>query len=147
MIEPIEISIQIDALPPVVWKHLTDPQHMKCWMGSPEMNLQIHTSWHVGDSIRITGHHHIAFENKGTVLRFEPFRLLQYTHLDSISCLADIPENHTHLTFRLDPQDGQTVLYLKAEEFPTETIYKHLRFYWQGTLVLLRNFIGQQGQL
>ncbi len=65
----------------------------------------------------------------GTVLTFEPERVLKYSHLSSLSRLQDEPENYTILEFRLSPMDNQTTLILTLSGFATEAIYKHLVYY------------------
>jgi hypothetical protein len=33
---------------------------------------------------------------------------------------------------------------VRVENFPTETIYKHLDFYWQGTLPIIKQGVEQE---
>ena len=124
-----------------VWKTLTDTDLMKQWMSEPEMNIEIQTDWSVGGSILISGFHHVQFENKGTVLQFEPDKILSYTHLNSVSRLPDIPESYTTIEFILTPVEKQTSLSVTLSNFPTETIFKHLDFYWRTTIELIKNTI------
>lgn len=67
--------------------------------------------------------------------------MLSYTHLSSISGLKDEPQNYTIFEFRLTPTEGQTSLTFTTRNFPTETIYKHLAFYWNVTLEVLKKFV------
>ncbi|MPR33981.1 SRPBCC family protein [Salmonirosea aquatica] len=137
----IERSVSIEAPPAKIWKYLTDTSLMKKWMGDPEMNIEITTDWVVGNSIQIKGYHHVHFENNGIVLRFEPERILQYSHLSSVSHLPHTKENHSVITFTVVPLEKKTLLKVQIENFPTESIYKHLDFYWQGTLAVLKDLI------
>ena len=134
MPQKIEHSILIDAQPSTVWEHLTIPDLIVKWMAEPEMQLEISTDWKVGKSIIIKGIHYAKFENKGLVLQFEPARLLQYTHLSSLSHLPDVKESYTVIRFQLLAIDNQTELTVRVENFPTESIFKHHEFYWRGTL-------------
>ncbi len=134
----IENTLQINAHLSTVWAHLTQPDLMKQWMGEPEMNIEIITEGKIGNSILTKGFHHVNFENKGKVLQFEPFRILQYSHLSSISRLPDSIENYSITTFLLKPSQSQTLLTVKLENFPTETIFKHLDFYWKSTLGIIK---------
>ena len=113
---------------------------MKQWMGDAEMEIDIQTTWQVNSPIVISGFHHLKFENKGTVLQFEPGQALKYNFLSSISRLPDIPENYTIIGFTLSPADNQTALTLVITNFPTETIYLHLDFYWRTTIELIKHF-------
>jgi uncharacterized protein YndB with AHSA1/START domain len=137
-------TLRIQSSPTIIWKALTHPELMQQWMGEPEMLLEIDTNWEVGKSIIIRGFHHVRFENIGVVLQYEPPRLLSYSSLNSVSHLPDIPENHCVLTFLLTPIENETELTITVHNFPTETIFKHLEFYWRTTLHLLKNFVEQK---
>lgn len=118
---------------------------MRQWMS--EMELEISTDWTVGGPISIKGTmYKKPFENSGTVLAIQPFQLLEYTHLSSLSRLPDVPESYTSIKFSLVPQGDRTELTLALSNFPDEVIYKHLAFYWNVTLELLKRFAeGGQG--
>ncbi len=139
----IENTIQINADSSVVWTYLTQPDLMKEWMGEPEMNIVVSTDWVIGSDIFTKGFHHVSFENKGKVLQFEPYTILQYSHLSSISRLPDSVENYSITSFLLKPSQSQTILTVKLENFPTETIFKHLDFYWKSTLVIIKKLIEE----
>lgn len=137
---PMTESVTIDASVPIVWQALTEPAHMAAWMGEPEMKLEVLADWRVGGAVIVRGVHYGRFENRGTVLAFEPGQRLGYTHLSSISHLPDVPESYTHLDFRLKSAGEGTRLELTLAGFPTDTIYRHLAFYWSGTLELLKRY-------
>ncbi|WP_205512023.1 SRPBCC family protein [Longitalea arenae] len=139
----IEKTVTINAPAAIVWTTITEPQLMKLWMGDASMQLEIQTSWVVNSPVIITGFHHLHFENKGMVLQFEPGKRLQYTHLSSLSRLPDQPENYSILTFDLIAANDLTTLTLTITNFPTETIYRHLAFYWQTTIVMIKKFIEE----
>ncbi|MGE0789564.1 MAG: SRPBCC domain-containing protein [Sandaracinaceae bacterium] len=143
MSEPnaIELAIEIAAPREAVWDSLTRPEAIAAWLGEPEMELAVETDWSVGGPIVIRGFHHVRFEDRGRVVRFAPCERLTYTHLSSISRLPDVPESYTTLDFRLDAVGGDTALRLTLSGFPTEPIEKHLRFYWRGTLPILKRFV------
>ncbi|ASS47176.1 MAG: ATPase [Candidatus Fluviicola riflensis] len=143
MITPIEKTVLINAPASRIWEYLTHPERMKQWIGEPEMNIEIVTDWEVGKEIIIRGFHHADFENKGIVLQFEPNKLLQYSHLSSLSRLPDVDENYSVITFRLFSDKEQTALTVSVEYFPTESIYKHLDFYWKTTVEILKRMIEE----
>jgi uncharacterized protein YndB with AHSA1/START domain len=139
-------TVHIHAPAAQVWHVLTTPSLMKKWMISADLEISIHTDWQVGGPMRIRGAMGGKdFENHGTVLKFEPEQELQYTHLSSTSRLPDRPESYSILDFHLQPADGQTDLALTIRNFPTESIYKHLAFYWNVTLEVLKRMIENQG--
>jgi uncharacterized protein YndB with AHSA1/START domain len=131
-------SVLITRAAPVVWKILTDPGMMIRWMGEPEMQIEIETNWQLNSPIVIRGFHHVRFENRGVVLEFERDKRLCYTHLSSVSRLPDVPENYSRLLFTLDCGPKTTELTITIENFPTESIRKHLEFYWTGTLTQIK---------
>lgn len=143
MANKVERVISIDRTPSQVWEYLTNPILMKEWMGEPEMNVEVITNWKIGNPILIKGFHNGNFENKGTVLQFDFPRIIQYSHLSSTSRLPDNKENYSIITFMLTPNDRNTLLELQIENFPTESIHRHLNFYWQGTASILKTFIEQ----
>jgi uncharacterized protein YndB with AHSA1/START domain len=143
MTVPPEITktIAIKATPERVWEALTDMALMQQWMAEPDFDLEIITDWRVGSPITIKGFHHEFFVNKGTVLRFEPYQVLKYNYLSSLSHLPEEPQYFTSIKFRLIPVQGQTQLTITLRNFPTFEIFKHLDFYWNGTLVVLKNWL------
>jgi Uncharacterized conserved protein len=136
--ETFTTTIAIHADPGKVWTTLTDFELMSQWMGEPETNVQVSTDWEIGSPIYIRGFHHINFENKGLVLAYDTEKRLSYTHLSSLSRLADRPENYSTLEFILAPVDGVTRLTLNITNFPTDTIRKHLEFYWNTTISIIK---------
>ena len=141
MTQRIEKTILIQAPPAAVWDALTNPHLMRQWMGEPEMEIEIITDWKMGNPIVIRGFHHIQFENKGTILQYAPERVLKYDYVSSISRLPDTPENRTRIAFSLTPLTNQTSLMLTLSNFPTASIFKHVDFYWNTTLEILKKLI------
>lgn len=142
--ERIERTIIINASRSAVWEALTTPELMEQWMGEPEMMVEVETDWTVGGPILTRGFHYRRFENKGTVLRFEPTEALRYSHLSSASRLPDRPESYSVFEFRLEPAGDGTSLTVLVTGFPTESIFKHLDFYWRGTLGVLKQFVEKR---
>lgn len=135
-------TIKIKANPLRVWEALTNPVMMSAWMSDTE--VLILTDWKVGSPIVIKVHAD-AFKpgsiNTGVVLKFEPERILEYSHLSSLSQLPDQIENYTVMTFMLSPDAEYTELTVKVFNFPTESIFKHMEFYWNVTSEIFREFV------
>ena len=139
-IQPFSKSILIQAPVSKVWKALTDVSLIKKWILEEEINIK--TDWKIGSAILIEGSAHwVYFENKGTVLQFEPGKILRYTHLSSLSRLPDEPGNYSEIEFKLSAMSDQTDLTLSLSNFPTRSIYQHLLFYWNTTLGIIKKFI------
>jgi uncharacterized protein YndB with AHSA1/START domain len=139
----IEKTVIINAPRTAVWEALTNPRTIREWMGEPGMPIEIDTDWSVGGPIVISGFHHVRFRNSGTVLSFEPERELRYTHLSSLSGLADEPGNHTVIAFELASAPEGTSLTLTVDNFPDEVIFRHMDLYWRTTMELLGKFIAR----
>lgn len=131
-------TITINSDTGKVWNTLTNAKLMKKWMGEPEMKIEVDTDWAINSPILISGFHHIKFVNKGLILQYDKEKKLKYSHLSSVSRLPDIAENYTILEFVLIPLGKKTQLTLNIENFPTETIRKHLEFYWRTTVVMIK---------
>nr|WP_295934437.1 SRPBCC domain-containing protein [uncultured Dyadobacter sp.] len=133
----IRHEIQINAPTGRVWDTLTVSELIHQWMlDTPLLFL---TEWREQGNVLIRGDlHGLPFENRGKVLRFEPCQVLEYTHWSTLSLIADIPENYSVLHFELRPQQDQTLLILTIREFLTFEIFKHLQFYWNTALHLLK---------
>lgn len=135
----IHHRISINAPMAMIWQYLTIPHLMKQWMLDQNTELDIECDWQVGSSIVMKGKlHQVKIENWGTILEYEPEKKLSYTQLSSISRLPDVPESYYTLSFELTPSEEGNTLALTIRNFPTETIYKHLDFYWRGTLGILK---------
>ena len=139
--QQIRKTIIVDAPREAVWHALTNADSMRQWMGEPEMRLDVLTDWKVGGPILITGFHHVPFRNVGTIERFDPGQALRYTHMSSLSGLADESRNHTIIAFELESVPTGTSLTLTVDNFPNEVIFKHLDFYWRTTIELLGKFV------
>lgn len=137
----ISKNITINAPVAQVWNAVTDPGLMTTWMGGPELQLDVQTTWEVGSPVVISGFHHARFENKGTVLEYSPGRAVSYNFLSSMSRLPDIAESYSIIRFVFEPQGQQTLLSLTITNFPTETIYHHLNFYWNTTIIMIKKMI------
>lgn len=146
MSQSFQESVLINATPEVVWETLTRVERMLEWMGELEMMIEIETNWRVGEAFVIRGFHHAHFENKGVVLAFEPHRRLAYTQLSSLSRLSDQPESYTTFEFGLERAGEGTSLTLTMSNFPTLAIFKHLQFYWAGTLSIIKQHSEQQAR-
>jgi uncharacterized protein YndB with AHSA1/START domain len=148
MTHVIENSATINVPPSVVWRALTDSDLMKQWIAEPVMRIEITTDWKVGSPIIVKGHHNkVDFENKGPIQQFEPYSILRYSHLSSISGLPDRAENYTMIEFRLErTEENSTSLNVRTSNFPAESAFKHWEFYWKVTIGILQRFIESTQQ-
>jgi hypothetical protein len=125
----------------VVWEHLVSLHSMREWLGGDDYSVDVDTTWAPGSSIVIRGKHHLPFENSGVILSFHPCKALSFTHLSSLSRLPDHSSSYTKLSFVLEPAGHRTLLRFEASGFPTLAIYRHLHFYWMGTLDAFKQYV------
>ena len=85
--------------------------------------------------------HNRAYEDKGTIIAFEPERLFRYTFWSHLSQIPDVPENYSVVEFRLAPEGDRTELTLTQNNFVSDTIYRHSNYYWTLTLDRLKKTI------
>lgn len=142
LFQPFNKTIIIEAHTSEVWQALTTPALMQQWMS--ETPIEVITTWQVGTPFTISGPWYKSkFENYGKVLQYVPERMLSYSHLSSLSRLPLTDENACIFSFELTPLKGHTSLSFTASNFPTEAIYRHIVFYWNVTLELLKKFVQQ----
>ena len=136
---PIVKTVTIGAEPAKVWRVLTTPAMIPQWMSDEELTVSL--EGHAGGAIVIRGLlHGMAFENHGAVRAFEPEKSFAYSYWSTLSAsrLADVPENHTLVSFVLAPADGGTLLTLTLSDFAEPSIRPHADLYWGPTLRILK---------
>lgn len=109
-------TITIHAPVDRVWKGLTEPAEIKQYF----FGTDLHTTWEPGSSVRFTGEWDgVAYEDKGTVLKFEPEKMLQYDYHSSWSDLPDVPENYQIITYRVKPKGNSTTVTITQSNIDT----------------------------
>jgi uncharacterized protein YndB with AHSA1/START domain len=107
-----EKSISINAPIDAVWRALTDPEQVRKYMHGTTMR----TDWKVGGPVTWDGEWKgNAYQDKGTVLAFEPEHLLSTTHWSSMGGTEDKPENYHTVTYALADYDGRTTLTVRQD--------------------------------
>ncbi|MFO0683876.1 MAG: SRPBCC domain-containing protein [Sandaracinus sp.] len=134
----VRLAIEIAAPPDRVWAALTDPEALRRWMADEHAPLEIELDPVVGGRAVFRRASPEPIEARGVVTALEPMRRLAYTHLADISALPERPESYATLVFRLAPIAAGTHVTLDLCDAPTESIEKHLVFYWRTTLEMLR---------
>ncbi len=110
-------SVVIDAPRAKVWDALTNPAKVKLYLHGTDLS----TDWTVGGPIiwrgEWKGH---SYVDKGTVLAFEPERLLKTTHWSPMGGIEDTPENYHTVTYELSEDGGRTTLTLTQDNNATQ---------------------------
>jgi uncharacterized protein YndB with AHSA1/START domain len=81
------------------------------------------------------------FEDKGTVLRAEPNRLLSYTHFSPLMGAPDVPENYHTITVELADEDDHTDVALSQDNNTTEEERDSAATTWSTMLTTLKDVL------
>ena len=140
--ETINKSITINAPAQKVWAALTTPELIKKWL-TDDGGYEVISDFKVGSPMHFEGRWHtgIFYKDKGTILKFEPERVFQYSYWNEISHLPDIPENYVVIEFKLRPEKDTTLLELIISNCAEGTIYGHWNFYWSTTLHVIKRLV------
>lgn len=126
-------SVSIHAPLAKVWQALTDPEMIRQYF----YDTEVITDWKVGSPIVWKGEWEgKEYLEKGTILKSEPQRLLQYTYLSSFSGLEDSPENYANITYELEEDDGTITLTVRQENIADENAREQSEKNW---VMLLNN--------
>lgn len=133
-------TIKINAPPARVWNALTDPQIIRQYM----FGTTVVTDWQEGSPIRWKGEWNgKEYEDKGTILQFEPEKRLQYSHFSPLSGVPDVPESYHIVTIDLLPEGRQTRVTLAQDHNTTEEEREHSKQNWNLMLADLKKFLEQ----
>lgn len=132
-----QVSIDFRAPKARVWKALTDPTDIKQYF----FGTNLVTEWIVGGPIRFVGEWEgKSYEDKGTVLKFDPQKMLQYDYWSSLSGKEDKPENYQMITYRVTEKDGITNVQI-IQDSETEEAREHSEQSWKMVLEGMRNLV------
>jgi uncharacterized protein YndB with AHSA1/START domain len=131
-------SIAIAASKARVWDGLTNPDIIKQFM----FGVDAECDWHEGSPLILRGvWQGKPFEDRGTVLRVEAGRLLEYTHFSPMSGAEDLPENYHTITVELEEDDDRTVVSLAQDNNATEDERDHSASMWATMLATLKDVL------
>jgi uncharacterized protein YndB with AHSA1/START domain len=138
-------SIIVNAPADRVWRALTRPELVKQYLFGTEMAAD----WRVGGAITYRGQWEgKAYQDKGSVLVFEPERRLQTTYFSSLSGLEDRPENYATVTYELSEAGGRTTLAVSQDNNPSPESAEHSARNWamvlEGLKKVVENWRGQE---
>lgn len=133
-------SITIDAAPAEVWEALTHSDWTRQYM----FGCNVVSDWEVGDSIVFPDQHGVV-QVKGKILDFQFEKKLSFTAFGPNLGLADIPANHTTVTYELSHIDGGTHLSVLQGDFATaergEERYRETLSGWDVALGKLKEVL------
>jgi uncharacterized protein YndB with AHSA1/START domain len=121
-----------------VWRALVTPAAIKQYM----FDTNVTSDWREGSAITWKGEWQgRSYEDKGVIKRFDPNRLLQYTHFSPLSGLPDKPEHYHTVTITLTPEGNGTRVSLSQDNNATEEAREHSQKNWEMMLGGLKTFL------
>lgn len=127
----IELEFTFNASQEKVWEALTSPTLIKQYFFGTDLSC----SWQVGAPITWRGEWDgTTYEDKGTVLAFEPNRYLRYNYWSSFSGKEDKPENYFEISNALRQENGQTILTITQDGLENEEKRAHSEHNWQAVM-------------
>jgi uncharacterized protein YndB with AHSA1/START domain len=135
-------EIDVDAPADRVWTALTDPDEIAKYM----FGAVVETDWRPGSPIVWKGEYEgKPYEDKGTVLAFEPVRRLQVTHFSAMSGQEDLPENYHTVTYDLDERDGVTHVSLTQDGSGSQDEADRSSAMWATMLGGIKDLVAPTG--
>jgi len=130
----VERSVSIKAAPADVWRAMVDPELARKWMG-----MRISCDWVVGSAVTFSetplGP---KYTERGTLLAFEPGKLLSFDHWSRLWRVPDTPENHAVMTLRVEAEGDGTRISFTHQLPVVEALAPHSDFFWRVALAQLR---------
>ncbi|HLO27816.1 MAG TPA: SRPBCC domain-containing protein [Anaerolineales bacterium] len=128
----------IHTSPARVWAAITKPDLIKQYL----FNTDVITDWKVGSPIIYRGEWQgKPFEDRGTILEFEPEKQLVSTHWSPLSGVPDTPENHHTVAYQLLQRDGETEVTITQDNNATEEEKKESEQIWSAALANLKEML------
>jgi uncharacterized protein YndB with AHSA1/START domain len=123
-----QASFDLVATVDQVWDAITKPEIVKQYFFGTNMV----TDWEVGHPIFFRGEWQgKAYEDKGTVLVFEPKTRLSYSYWSGMSGTDDAPENYQTITLSLEPHEHMVRLTIEQANVPTQENADHSIENWK----------------
>jgi uncharacterized protein YndB with AHSA1/START domain len=133
-----EVAIEINVPVLEVWDALTNPNIIKKYM----FGTNVISDWEEGSPIIWKGEWQgKKYEDKGTILKLDANRVLQYTHFSPLSGLPDTLENYHTVTIALSDQGSHTSVSLRQDNNPTEDARGHSEQNWRMMLLSLKKLL------
>ncbi len=127
MSRELKKTIAINAPKADVWDALVNPEKIKKYLFGTETK----TDWKVGSPIVFSGMwDDKPYEDKGTVLAFEPEKSLTYNYWSNLSGTVDIPENYANISYTVEEQGDKTLLTITQDGYKDEAALERSEGDW-----------------
>jgi uncharacterized protein YndB with AHSA1/START domain len=134
----LKVQCTIHAPIEKVWEGLTNPELVKQYF----FGTQLVTTWQPQSPIYFRGEWEgKAYEDKGTVLKFVPHKMLEYDYLSSWSNLEDRPENYQIITYRVKSKGNSTIFTIEQNKITTLEQKVDSIKNWKGLMTELKKLM------
>jgi uncharacterized protein YndB with AHSA1/START domain len=134
-------EVTIDAARQDVWNALVTPSIIKEYM----FGTEVLSDWEQGGQIAWKGEWEgKPYEDKGSILKIETDRLLQYSHYSPLSGAPDTPEHYHTVTYELSDMDNGTSVRLTQDNNENEVSAEHSAKMWQSMLDGLKSVVEKK---
>lgn len=114
-----------------VWHALTDPATIKQYF----FGSDVKSEWKAGSPITWSGvWNDKPYEDKGTILKVDAPRYLEYDHYSPLTGEPDLPENYHTLTFTLSEAGSSTRVALTQDNNKSAEERDHSQQMWESML-------------
>lgn len=121
-----------------VWAALTQPE----WVKQYFFGTDLITTWKPQTPIYFRGEWEgQPYEDKGTVLSFVPFQLLEFNYFSSWSDQEDRPENYQIIRYRVKSLGDKTVLVIEQRNIDTIDKKAHSLQNWRGLMLEIKKLL------
>ena len=121
----------INASASRVWEAIINPKLIKQYL----FGAEVISDWKEGSPISYKGiYEGKTYEDKGSVLKVEPEKLLLITHWSPLSGSPDSPENYHKVRYEVDAKNGSTQLTITQDNNSSEEEQDQNAKFWKMVL-------------
>jgi uncharacterized protein YndB with AHSA1/START domain len=132
------VSMAIRASRDAVWRALTDPALIKQYF----FGTDLVTDWKVGSQLFFRGEWQgTRYEDRGTVLAFEPPRSLSFNYWSSMSGFEDTPERRQIIRYDIEDAAEGVRVTVHQSNADTQERADHSAENWRGVLDGMRKLV------
>jgi uncharacterized protein YndB with AHSA1/START domain len=125
-----------------VWDAITRPELIKLYF----FGTDLVTDWKVGSPLTFSGQWEgKPYEDRGTVLAFEPEKTLSFNYWSSFSGLEDRPELRQIVRYQLEDTAGGVRVAIHQSNIDTQERADHSGKNWQLVLEGLKSLLEKPG--
>lgn len=133
-----QASVFIHASAAEVWDALTNPEQIKKYLFGTEAT----SDWKEGSPIIYRGSWEgKTYEDKGTIKKIIPEKILQSTYWSGMSGTEDKPENYALVTYELNNENEGVRLTVTQDNCKTEESRQHSEKNWAMVLHTLKELL------